>query len=50
MTSAMQIVADRDTPTRQCTRVAIPSFFPRSAYDSVSCKIFGMVIMNDPYQ
>lgn len=30
MTSAMQIVADRETPTRQCTRVAVPSNFPFS--------------------
>lgn len=28
MTSAMQIVADRETPTRQCTSVAAPSYFP----------------------
>jgi len=30
MTSAMHIVAERDTPTRQCTSVALPSSFPRS--------------------
>ena len=28
ITSAMQMVADRDTPTRQWTRVAVPSSFP----------------------
>jgi len=30
MTSAMQIVADRDTPTRQCTSVAVLFAFPLS--------------------
>lgn len=30
ITSAMHIVADRDTPTRQWTRVAPPSAFPLS--------------------
>jgi hypothetical protein len=30
MTSAMQIVADRETPTRQWTSVAPPSLFPAS--------------------
>jgi hypothetical protein len=28
ITSAMQIVADLETPTRQCTKVAVPSDFP----------------------
>lgn len=28
ITSAMHIVADRETPTRQCTSVAVPSRFP----------------------
>lgn len=28
ITSAMHIVADRETPTRQCTRVAVPARFP----------------------
>lgn len=28
MTSAMQIVADRETPTRQWTKVAVPRNFP----------------------
>ena len=28
MTSAMQIVAERETPTRQCTNVADPSDLP----------------------
>ena len=30
ITSAMQMVAERETPTRQCTSVAVPSNFPRS--------------------
>lgn len=30
MTSAMQMVADRETPTRQCTSVAPASNFPAS--------------------
>lgn len=30
MTSAMQIVAERETPTRQWTRVAVPLRRPRS--------------------
>ena len=30
MTSAMQMVADRETPTRQCTSVAVPSCRPFS--------------------
>jgi hypothetical protein len=30
ITSAMQIVAERETPTRQCTRVAVPLARPRS--------------------
>jgi hypothetical protein len=30
MTSAMQMVADLETPTRQCTNVAIPSDLPFS--------------------
>lgn len=30
MTSAMQMVADLETPTRQCTSVAVPSCFPFS--------------------
>lgn len=28
MTSAIHIVADLETPTRQCTKVAVPSSFP----------------------
>ena len=28
MTSAMQMVAERETPTRQCTNVAFPSCLP----------------------
>ncbi len=36
MTSAMQIVAERETPTRQWTRVAVPSSLPFSAANSVS--------------
>lgn len=32
ITSAMQIVADLETPTRQCTRVAPPSALPVSVY------------------
>lgn len=28
ITSAIQIVADLETPTRQCTKVAAPSHFP----------------------
>lgn len=28
ITSAMHIVADRETPTRQCTSVAVPVRFP----------------------
>jgi hypothetical protein len=31
MTSAMQIVAERETPTLQWTRVAPPSRFPASS-------------------
>lgn len=31
MTSAIQMVADRLTPTRQCTNVAVPSDLPFSA-------------------
>lgn len=31
ITSAMHIVADRETPTRQCTSVAVPFFRPFSA-------------------
>ena len=34
ITSAMQMVALRDTPTRQCTSVATPSIFPRSSIRS----------------
>lgn len=30
ITSAMQIVAERETPTRQCTSVAVFMVFPRS--------------------
>lgn len=30
MTSAIHIVADLETPTRQCTKVAVPSNFPAS--------------------
>lgn len=30
ITSAMQIVADRDTPTLQCTNVAVPALRPFS--------------------
>lgn len=35
MTSAMQMVADLETPTRQCTSVAVPSFSPFSVTISV---------------
>lgn len=31
MTSAIQMVADLDTPTRQCTSVLVPSRRPLSA-------------------
>lgn len=34
MTSAMQIVAERETPTRQCTKVAVPLRRPRSVGSS----------------
>jgi hypothetical protein len=30
ITSAMQMVAERETPTRQCTSVAVPLRRPRS--------------------
>ena len=30
MTSAIHIVADLETPTRQCTNVAVPSNLPAS--------------------
>ena len=30
ITSAIQMVADLETPTRQWTKVAVPSFFPCS--------------------
>lgn len=36
ITSAMQIVADRLTPTRQCTRVAPPSVLPRPTKKNVA--------------
>lgn len=32
MTSAIHIVAERDTPTRQCTSVAVPSSLPFSVF------------------
>ena len=40
MTSAMQIVAERETPTRQCTRVAVLDSLPFSAINSVSVSLF----------
>jgi hypothetical protein len=39
MTSAMQIVAERETPTRQWTRVAVPSDLPRPTH-SLSARLF----------
>jgi hypothetical protein len=36
MTSAMQIVAERETPTRQWTSVAVPFSLPFSATANVS--------------
>ena len=36
MTSAMQIVADLETPTRQWTRVAVFSCLPLSVTNNVS--------------
>jgi hypothetical protein len=40
MTSAMQIVADLETPTRQCTKVAVPSNLPFSvtSYEFPACR------------
>lgn len=38
ITSAMQMVALRDTPTRQCTRVAVPRRRPLSM-NSVLAKL-----------
>lgn len=35
ITSAMQMVADRETPTRQCTRVAVPFLRPCSGIVSM---------------
>ena len=35
ITSAMQMVADRETPTLQCTKVAVPSLRPFSDETSV---------------
>lgn len=37
ITSAMQIVADLETPTRQCTSVAVPFLRPFSAVDVSEC-------------
>lgn len=36
ITSAMQMVAERETPTRQCTSVAVPLRRPRSNRYQVS--------------
>lgn len=36
ITSAIQIVAERETPTRQCTSVAVPLRRPRSKVIVVS--------------
>jgi len=33
ITSAIHIVAERDTPTRQCTSVAVPSSLPFSVFE-----------------
>lgn len=45
ITSAMQIVADRETPTRQCTRVAVSSVFP-VAEDFGQCFIHNQGAVN----
>jgi len=37
MTCAMQIVADRETPTRQCTSVAVPARRPFSTVEISLC-------------
>lgn len=52
MTSAMQIVADRDTPTRQCTKVAVSSSLPfaRKTYQSVSSQLSTGVVLTDEIQ
>ena len=40
MTSAMQMVAERETPTRQWTRVAVEASFPRAMRMSVRALLF----------
>lgn len=47
ITSAMQMVALRDTPTRQCTRVAMPFCRPRSTRWLVS---FDSIVPNNTYR
>ena len=47
ITSAMQIVADLDTPTRQCTSVLVPFLRPFSGYMSATA---GYELMDATHQ